>query len=45
MNEAGSIGMIIFGVVIVLFGMAGAASGEHLAPKWLERFMFGQSKH
>ncbi len=40
MPEPEKISFIILGVLMVLFGMAGQASGENLAPKWLERFMF-----
>jgi hypothetical protein len=51
MPEAEEIAMIVFAAVIVLFcfttglALAGRPLGVILAPKWLERFFFGQRKH
>jgi hypothetical protein len=51
MPEAEMIAVIVFAVVIVLFcfttglALVGRPLGVILAPKWLERFFFGQRKH
>jgi hypothetical protein len=51
MTEVEKIGLIVFSFAIFLFwlstglALAGRPLGVSLAPKWLERFVFGQRKH